>query len=91
MRRKTTLTKTWINSDGTRIPLPVMKDDYIKNAYRRCVEITLGNHVIKIDGGSTCIPIFLPPFTKPIITIPPNGNANNAVKNNNLNTSFCDC
>lgn len=50
--RKTTLTKTWVKADGTRVPLPIMSDEYLKNAYRRCVEIIFGNHVIKVDGGS---------------------------------------
>ncbi len=51
LERKTTLTKTWLKSDGTKVPLPLMNDDYIKNAYRRCTEILLGNHVVIIDGS----------------------------------------
>lgn len=38
-----TMTKLWKNSKGVSVPVCLMDDDYLKNAYRRCVEITYGN------------------------------------------------
>lgn len=50
--KKTILTKFWIKSDGTKIPLPLMTDEHIKNAYRRCNEILHGNHFVVEQNGS---------------------------------------
>lgn len=34
-----------------KVPLPLMTDEYLKNAYRRCTEIILGNFVIMNEDG----------------------------------------
>lgn len=50
--RKTVIAKSWTRANGKRILLPLMDNEYLKNAYRRCIEIIYGNIATKIGSTS---------------------------------------
>lgn len=42
----------WKNRHGQIVPLAIMDDLYIRNCYRRCVEVILGNKATYTEGES---------------------------------------
>lgn len=58
-------THFWIKNDGKKIPLPLMADDHICNAYRRCLEVIYGNQfLVERDGEGRHLSTFETNLTK---------------------------
>ena len=51
MDKKQNITKIWTKATGKKVPLPMMDNEYLKNAYRRCAEIVLGNVSLITEHG----------------------------------------